>query len=168
MVTLNNNFQGRKKLSAFLENNLSINVPNLRPPRRKNKKRLRKRSVERFKEKVEDVVKKSLKREYNHLFHNKQSREIYVKQLGKVLIHSGGKNIGQHQWSTFKFFKASFFWDELNVYSVNIITKKEEENFLNHHGDLSWNNFIVGRKQRSNIQNYLERKITFDRLIWYL
>ena len=42
------NIPGRKKLFMFLQDRLSITVETLRPPCRKNKKRTKKRAVERF------------------------------------------------------------------------------------------------------------------------
>ena len=92
-------FPGRKKLFTFLQDRLSITVENLRPPSRKNKKRTKKRAVERFEGEVEDIVKKLLMIEYHHLFHSKHSRENYAKQLGKVFI----------QFTAEKVFSRTFF-----------------------------------------------------------
>merc|ERR1719411_1288225 len=124
--TLGSLATGRKKLFTFLQDRLSITVENLRPPRRKNKKRTKKRAVERFEGEVEDIVKRLLMIEYHHLFHSKHSRENYAKQL------------------------------------VNIITKKEEENFQERNEVQPWKDFKVGRKQKINIQIFLKKRITFD------
>ena len=60
----------------------------LRPPNRKNKKRTKRRAVERFEGNVENIVKNTLIRDYYYLFRNKQSRENYAKQIGKVSFNS--------------------------------------------------------------------------------
>ena len=78
------NFPGRKKLSNFLKDRLSITVENLRPANRKNTTRTKKRAMERFEEDVAHIVKKILMTEYHHLFHSEKSRENYSKKLGKV------------------------------------------------------------------------------------
>ena len=64
---------------------------NLRPPNRKNKKRTKKRAVERFEGEVEDIVKNIMITEYDHLFHSKQRRDKFVKKIGKVSFNSGKK-----------------------------------------------------------------------------
>ena len=79
-------FPGRKKLDTFLKDRLSITVANLRPPNRKNKKRTKKRAVERFEGEVDKIVKNLLTTEYDHLFHKKPSKEDYAKKIGKVSL----------------------------------------------------------------------------------
>jgi len=86
--TLGSLATGRKKLCMFLQDRLSITVENLRPPNRKNKKRTKKRAVERFEGKVDEIVKKMLMTNYHHIFHSKQSRDNYAIQIGKVLFNS--------------------------------------------------------------------------------
>ena len=81
-------FTGRKKLFTFLKDRLSITVEGLRPPNRKNKKRTKRRAVERFEGNVENIVKNTLIRDYYYLFRSKQSRENYAKQIGKVSFNS--------------------------------------------------------------------------------
>ena len=91
------NFIGRKKLDAFLKDRLSITVANLRPPNRKNKKRTKKRAVERFEGEVDDIVKNMMMiTEYDHLFHSKQRRDTFVKRIGKVSFNSQKKYIIQY------------------------------------------------------------------------
>ena len=80
----NVNFPGRKKLSNFLKDRLSITVENLCPPNRKNTTRTKKRAMERFEEDVAHIVKKILMTKYHYLFHSDKSRENYSKKLGKV------------------------------------------------------------------------------------
>ena len=67
-----------------MKDRLSITVENLCPPNRKNKKRTKKKAVERFEEDVAHIVKKILMTEYHHLFHSEKSRENYSKKIGKV------------------------------------------------------------------------------------
>ena len=67
-------------------------MENLRPPNRKNKKRTKKRAVERFEREVEEIVKNILTSEYDHIFHSEQSRENYAKQIGKVSFNSQRKS----------------------------------------------------------------------------
>ena len=66
----------------MLKDRLSITVANLRPPNRKNKKRTKKRAVERFEGEVDDIVKNMMMiTEYDHLFHSKQRRDTFVKRI---------------------------------------------------------------------------------------
>ena len=48
--------------------------------------------------------------------------------------------------------------------SVNIITRKEEESFQKYYGDLSWDNFKVGREHLIKIQIFLKKRIRKDQL----
>ena len=48
--------------------------------------------------------------------------------------------------------------------SVNNITRKEEESFQKYYGDLSWDNFKVGREQLIKIQIFLKKRIRKDQL----
>ena len=63
-------------------------MENLRPPNQKNKKRTKKRAVERFEGQVEEIVKNKLMSEYGHLFDSEQRRVKYVEKIGKVSFNS--------------------------------------------------------------------------------
>ena len=80
----------------FLQDRLSITVETLRPPCRKNKKRTKKRAVERFEGEVDDIVKNIMITEYDHLFHSKQRRDTFVKRIGMVSFNSQKKYIIQY------------------------------------------------------------------------
>ena len=105
-------------------------MPSLRPPNRKNKKRLQSRAVERFKGEVYCVVDDLLQREFNKHFKNANRRRNYAKQLVK-----------------------------------NKILAKEVESYQKHNENLSWNNFKVGKKQKTDIKTFLKKRIKYDRQI---
>ena len=70
----------------FLEENLSITVPSLRPPNRQNKKRKQRRAVERFEGEVTSLVDEELQTKYLNNFPDPDSRKIYAEKLVKTKI----------------------------------------------------------------------------------
>ena len=100
-------------------------MPSLRPPNRKNKKRLQSRAVERFKGEVYSVVDEVLQRKFNKIFKNANRRQNSAEHLVK-----------------------------------NKILAKEVESFQKHNENLSWNNFKVGNRQKTDIKTFLKKRIT--------
>ena len=105
-------------------------MPSLRPPNRKNKKRLQSRAVERFKGEDYCVVEEVLQRKFNKNFKNANRRQNYAEHLVK-----------------------------------NKILAKEVESYQKHNENLSWNNFKVGNRQKTDIKTFLKKRIKYDRQI---
>ena len=73
-------------------------MENLRPPRRKNKKRTKKRAVERFEGDVISLVDQELQKKYQNNFRDQISRQNYAKKLVKTKILE--KEVQKHQKTT--------------------------------------------------------------------
>ena len=64
----------------------------------------------------------------------------------------------------------SSFWDQntrrryAEEVARNNIVEREVENYQKYN-NLAWNNFKLGKKQKINIQRFLQKKIEFDQRI---